>query len=57
MSHLHTTRNPQSEARRQHVHGPLLSQYPGGAPAYARDLAVLIFGAVVFVIGLVAAGE
>lgn len=23
MTHLQTTRNPQSEARRQHVHGPL----------------------------------
>lgn len=55
MSHLYTTRAKPS-ALREHHYGPLLPQYPGGAPAYARDLAVLIGGAVVFVIGLVAVG-
>lgn len=29
MSHLHTTRNPMSEARRQHVHGKVLPREDG----------------------------
>lgn len=33
MTHLNTTRNPQSEARRQHIHGRL--QRPADEPSVA----------------------
>ncbi len=38
MTHLQTTRNPQSSARRDHIHGPLqgwsesVNQRPNGEP-------------------------
>lgn len=47
-THLNTTRNPMSEARRQHVHGSLLPmERPAGEPSFAAVAALLI---VLFVI-------
>lgn len=33
MTHLGCTRNPMSEARRQHINGPLLPARPEGEPS------------------------
>lgn len=43
MSHLGTTRNPMSEARRNHIHGPLLGfERPAGEISFAAGAALLI---------------
>lgn len=40
MSHLYTTRNPMSEARRQHIHGPLVR--PEGEPSFLAGAALMV---------------
>lgn len=55
MTHLGTTRNPMSEARRNHIHGPLLGfERPAGEPSLAAGSALLI-GLVLIAVGFLIA--
>ena len=52
MTHLYTTRAPMSEARRQHIHGPLVR--PEGEPSLLAGVALLL-GLCMLLVGIAAA--
>lgn len=57
MSHLLTTRNPMSEARRQHIYGPVVSlikSRPAGEPHPIIGGSILIGLAIIATLAIVA---